>query len=75
MQLVKREILQTGGKGENSSESARNLKVRPQGDITERDPVTVFQSSRGGVRGEYGYAGGGEVPSHPLNRGDSPPQR
>lgn len=68
MQLVEREMLYTGGKRENRSRRARNLKVKPQGDGAEKRPPVAVSGLQRGAGGEYERAGRGEVPSDPLIR-------
>lgn len=69
MQLVEREMLYTGGKRENRSRRARNLKVKPQGDGAEkRPPIAVSGLQRGAGRGVR-MCGKGRSALRPPNTG------
>lgn len=69
MQLVEREMLYTGGKRENHSRRARNLKVKPQGDGAEKRPPIAVSGLQRGAGGGVRMCGKGRSALRPPNTG------
>lgn len=69
---LKREIRWAGGKKENSSRWARDLKVRPQGGFVETSPWLWSDRSRSGSWEGVCICSKGRRTLWPLNRGILP---